>query len=108
MYGPAPELRGDEAFKLYDTFGLPRDFIEDACRDQGIRFDSAGFDRAMEQQRKRAQASWKGAKKATASPLYQSLPRTEFEGYQKTLTTGARNSGDFQVSSSAPLRASRN
>ena len=82
-------LSGEKAFKLYDTFGLPRDFIEDACRDQGIIFDSAGFDAAMEEQRHRAQASWKGGAKATASPLYQSLPRTEFEGYHKTLSTGA-------------------
>ena len=37
----------------------------------------------------RAQASWKGGAKATAVPLYQSLPRTEFEGYHKTLSTGA-------------------
>src|ERR1700679_177877 len=84
-----PIYRGDKAFRLYDTFGLPRDFIEDACRDAGIGFDSAGFDTAMEEQRHRAQASWKGASKATASPLYQSLPRTEFEGYRKTLSTGA-------------------
>ena len=83
-----PDLRGDEAFKLYDTFGLPRDFIEDACRDQGIVFDAAGFDAAMEEQRKRAQASWKGGSKATASPAYQALPPTVFEGYHQTLSTG--------------------
>ena len=82
-------LSGEKAFKLYDTFGLPRDFIEDACRDTGILFDAAGFAASMEEQRKRAQASWKGGAKATASPLYQSLPRTEFEGYHKTLSTGA-------------------
>jgi alanyl-tRNA synthetase len=81
-------IPGDEAFRLYDTFGLPRDFIEDACRDQGLLFDAAGFDAAMEAQRERARASWKGAAKATASPLYQSLPRTEFEGYRQTLSTG--------------------
>ncbi len=84
----APSLSGGKAFKLYDTFGLPRDFIEDACRDAGINFDAEGFDAAMDEQRKRAQASWKGGSKATASPLYQSLPRTEFEGYHKTLSTG--------------------
>jgi alanyl-tRNA synthetase len=83
-----PTYSGEKAFKLYDTFGLPRDFMEDACRDAGILFDSAGFDAAMEEQRKRAQASWKGGSKASASPLYQSLPRTEFEGYLKTLSTG--------------------
>ena len=87
--GVAVQFSGSRAFKLYDTFGLPRDFIEDACRDQGIIFDSAGFDAAMDEQRKRAQASWKGGQKATAAPLYQSLPRTEFEGYHKTLSTGA-------------------
>jgi alanyl-tRNA synthetase len=82
------ELKGSDAFFLYDTFGLPRDFIEDASRDAHIRFDAAGFDAAMEEQRRRAQASWKGGAKATASPLYQSLPRTEFEGYRQMLSTG--------------------
>jgi len=79
---------GEKAFKLYDTFGLPRDFIEDACRDAGIQLDAAGFDAAMEAQRDRARASWKGGAKATASPVYQLLPRTEFEGYRQTLSTG--------------------
>jgi alanyl-tRNA synthetase len=83
-----PTLPGEMAFKLYDTEGLPRDFMEDICRDVGIRFDAAGFDAAMEAQRERARASWKGGAKATASPLYQALPRTEFEGYNKTLSTG--------------------
>jgi alanyl-tRNA synthetase len=83
-----PSLSGDKAFKLYDTFGLPRDFIEDACRDAGVGFDEKAFDAAMEEQRRRAQASWKGGSKATASPLYQSLPHTEFEGYRQTLSTG--------------------
>jgi alanyl-tRNA synthetase len=81
-------IPGAEAFKLYDTFGLPRDFVEDACRDAGIQFDAAGFDAAMEEQRKRAQASWKGGSKASASPAYQSLQPTVFEGYHKTLSTG--------------------
>jgi alanyl-tRNA synthetase len=81
---PPPSLSGDKAFKLYDTFGLPRDFTEDACRDAGIAFDAAGFDAAMDEQRKRAQASWKGGGKATASPAYQALPATKFEGYRQT------------------------
>ncbi len=79
-----PALLGADAFKLYDTFGLPRDFIEDVCRDQNVTFDSRGFDAAMEEQRKRAQASWKGGGKATASPAYQALPTTMFEGYRQT------------------------
>jgi alanyl-tRNA synthetase len=75
---------GAKAFKLYDTFGMPKDFIEDACRDQGIAFDKAGFDTAMEEQKSRARASWKGAAKQTANPAYQKLPTSVFEGYRQT------------------------
>jgi alanyl-tRNA synthetase len=75
---------GESAFKLYDTFGMPVDFIEDAARDQGILFDQAGFDRALEAQRERARASWKGAGKQTANPAYQKLPPSVFEGYRQT------------------------
>src|SRR5256885_4937227 len=75
---------GDQAFKLYDTFGLPLDFIQDAVRDAGLSFDQAGFDRAMVEQRERARASWKGAAKQTANPAYQQLPKSTFEGYLQT------------------------
>ena len=47
---------GDEAFKLYDTFGLPRDFIEDLAGNQGLRFDAEGFDAAMDGQKAKARA----------------------------------------------------
>jgi len=76
--------RGDQAFKLYDTFGLPFDFIMDACRDAGITLDVEGFERAMEAQRERARASWKGGAKQTASPVYRDLKKTVFEGYRQT------------------------
>jgi alanyl-tRNA synthetase len=79
---------GDKAFKLYDTFGMPLDFMQDAARDQGIVFDQAGFDAAMEEQRQRAKASWKGAAKQTANPEYQKLPTSIFEGYRQTRSEG--------------------
>ena len=47
---------GDQAFKLYDTYGLPRDFIEDLASAQGLQFDTAGFEQAMEGQREKARA----------------------------------------------------
>ncbi|MBZ5679532.1 MAG: alanine--tRNA ligase [Acidobacteriia bacterium] len=75
---------GDKAFKLYDTFGVPKDFIQDVCRDLGVVFDQEGFDRAMAEQRERARASWKGAAKQTANPAYQQLPKSDFEGYRQT------------------------
>ena len=85
------QYSGDQAFKLYDTFGLPLDFMIDASRDQGIEFDQAGFDRAMQEQRERARASWKGGAKQTASPIYRDLGKTVFEGYKQTV------SGDCEV-----------
>jgi alanyl-tRNA synthetase len=77
-------LAGEEAFRLYDTFGMPLDFMQDAARDQGLGFDQSGFDAAMGEQRALARASWKGAAKQTANPAYQQLPRSEFEGYRQT------------------------
>ena len=62
-------LPGEQAFWLYDTYGLPLDFIEDAARDAGIHFNSSGFQKAMEEQRKRARASWKGG-----APLILAIP----------------------------------
>src|SRR5215472_2136869 len=84
-----PLYLGANAFKLYDTFGMPLDFIQDAARDQGIIFDQAGFDAAMEEQKQRARASWKGAAKQTANPEYQKLPASDFEGYHRTRSDSA-------------------
>jgi alanyl-tRNA synthetase len=83
-----PTYNGAKAFKLYDTFGLPLDFMIDACRDQGIKFDQAAFDRAMQEQRSLARASWKGGSKQTANPVYQQLPKSIFEGYRQTRSDG--------------------
>jgi alanyl-tRNA synthetase len=79
-----PTLSGAKAFALYETYGLPRDFIEDAARDHGVAFDTLGFDAAMEAERTRARASWRGAAKQTANPAYQQLPKSDFEGYRQT------------------------
>jgi alanyl-tRNA synthetase len=81
--------RGEDAFKLYDTFGLPFDFIMDTCRDAGISVDVEGFERAMEAQRERARASWKGGAKQSASPVYRDLGKTIFEGYRDTRSHGS-------------------
>ena len=89
-------LPGRDAFKLYDTYGLPRDFIEDVTRDAGVQVDWDGFDRAMEEQRTRAKASWKGAHKEAASPVYLKLKelfKTEPDFYFGTQTRDARIEG---------------
>ena len=67
---------GEKAFKLYDTYGLPMDFILDAARDLGVQFDEQGFERAMQEQRTRARASWKGTHKEAANPAFAKLAET--------------------------------
>ncbi len=67
---------GAKAFRLYDTYGLPRDFIEDVARDAHVYVDWPGFDAAMQEQRTRAKASWKGANKEVAKPVYAKLADT--------------------------------
>jgi alanyl-tRNA synthetase len=67
---------GPKAFKLYDTYGLPMDFILDAARDLGVRFDEAGFEAAMQEQRSKARASWKGTHKEAANPAYAKIAET--------------------------------
>ena len=79
-----PRLSGRQAFDIFQTFGIPRDFIEDFCRDSGIPFDKEGFETALREEQTRARASWKGAVKQTANPAYQQLPTSTFEGYRQT------------------------
>ncbi|MEW6321428.1 MAG: alanine--tRNA ligase [Acidobacteriota bacterium] len=78
---------GDEAFRLYDTWGLPRDFIEDLATAQGLRFDAEGFERALAGQREKARArsAFGGSEAAT----WRVRPETErqpdqFCGYDTT------------------------
>jgi alanyl-tRNA synthetase len=78
-----PTLPGTTAFHLYETYGLPLDFMLDATRDQGIAFDLTGFEQARTEEQVRARASWKGGAKASASPAFRTLPKTIFEGYRQ-------------------------
>jgi alanyl-tRNA synthetase len=77
-------LPGATAFHLYETYGLPLDFMMDAARDQGIAFDLTGFEIARTEEQTRARASWKGGAKASASPVFRGLPGTVFEGYRQS------------------------
>jgi alanyl-tRNA synthetase len=73
---PGSVYAGERAFRLYDTYGLPMDFILDAARDLGVQFDEAGFEKAMHEQRTRARASWKGGSKESANPAFAKLAET--------------------------------
>ncbi|QNI32029.1 alanine--tRNA ligase [Alloacidobacterium dinghuense] len=81
-------LPGAAAFRLYETYGLPFDFILDACHDAKIHLDIEGFERARAEEQARARASWKGGAKQSASPVFRELPKTVFEGYRQLTSTG--------------------
>ncbi len=80
-------LDGKTAFHLYETFGLPLDFMVDAARDAGVAFDHEGFEAARAEEQARARASWKGGSQKTASPAFRDLPKTVFEGYRQLNST---------------------
>jgi alanyl-tRNA synthetase len=85
---PETFLIGEKAYRYYDTYGLPLDFIKDASRDIGVYFDLNGFELAFGMGQAIARASWKGGSKTTASPAYRELPKTIFEGYSQLVSNG--------------------
>ena len=78
------ELSGEVAFKLYDTYGFPLDLTADVCRERNITIDEVGFEREMQAQRARAQAS------SNFGTDYNNVIKvdgvTEFKGYETTET----------------------
>lgn len=84
-------LSGEDAFKLYDTYGFPLDLTMDILEEKGIRVDEETFHHLMKEQRERARASrkaataeaWAGTKSVLAD-----YPATVFTGYGETETAG--------------------
>ncbi len=85
-------IPGPAAFKLYDTYGLALDEQQDMARDLNLTIDTDGFESAMEDQRTRARASWKGADKAHVNPALQPVKdgygETKFLAYDHTEALG--------------------
>ncbi|WP_209303898.1 alanine--tRNA ligase [Escherichia coli] len=72
-------LDGETAFRLYDTYGFPVDLTADVCRERNIKVDEAGFEAAMEEQRRRArEASGFGA---DYNEMIRVDSASEFKGY---------------------------
>jgi alanyl-tRNA synthetase len=76
-------IPGEDAFRLYDTYGFPVDLTADIARERGMSVDMAGFERAMEAQRERARAASKFESKAQLpAEVASKLPPTQFLGYE--------------------------
>ncbi len=90
-------VSGEDAFRLYDTLGLPLDFIEDLASERKLAFDRQGFDRALEAQREKARAKSAFEGKRAEEPAWTSPDDAErlraageqFEGYTTTTADDA-------------------
>ncbi|NAI66475.1 alanine--tRNA ligase [Escherichia coli] len=79
-------LDGETAFRLYDTYGFPVDLTADVCRERNIKVDEAGFEAAMEEQRRRArEASGFGA---DYNAMIRVDSASEFKGYDNLELNG--------------------
>jgi len=82
----AKTIDGDTVFKLYDTYGFPVDLTGDIARERGLAIDLAGFEAAMEAQRRRSQEASKfGAEQRSATTVDS---RTLFQGYERLKASG--------------------
>jgi alanyl-tRNA synthetase len=92
----APQLSGEVAFKLHDTFGFPIDLTVELAAEYGVGVDREGFERALAEQRERSRSGKKAelARHAELVSLYQSIQGrsgdSEFLGYETTTVPGAR------------------
>ncbi len=79
-------IAGDVAFKLYDTYGLSPDIVEDVAREEGLEVDMAGYKQAMARQRSQSQESWKGSGEEEVPEAYRKLSaegvKSRFLGYE--------------------------
>ncbi|MFZ7110828.1 MAG: alanine--tRNA ligase [Desulfatiglandales bacterium] len=86
-------ISGEVAFKLYDTYGLSVDILQDVAREEGLKVDVEGYEGAMTRQRRQSQESWKGSGEEEIPEAYRRLTSeglgSRFLGYEK-LDSGAR------------------
>ena len=87
------KLSGDVAFTLYDTYGFPLDLTQDALKAREIGVDTDVFAAAMERQREKARAAWKGSGEAATEAVWFAIKEktgaTEFLGYETEKAEGS-------------------
>jgi len=95
-------IPGTLAFKLYDTYGLSVDIVEDVAREEGLKVDIAGYEQAMAGQRSQSQESWKGSGEEEIPEAYRKMSSrgvtSHFTGYEnlssKSKVVSLLKSGD--------------
>lgn len=83
--GGSKVLKGEVAFKLYDTYGFPLDLTQDILKSKNIEVDVSAFNKAMEEQKDKARKAWTGSGEAATEDLWLEILKkngiTEFLGY---------------------------
>ena len=74
-------LSGEEAFRLYETFGFPLELTQEICGHAAIAVDKNGFKAAQEKAAEKARSSWKGSGEKDLFTVAANTPPTEFVGY---------------------------
>ena len=91
-FGRGHVLKGDVAFRLYDTYGFPLDLTQDVLRAREIKVDVEGFEKAMDEQRAKARAAWAGSGEMADQTVWfdvrQKAGATEFLGYDTERAEG--------------------
>ncbi len=86
-------ITGQEAFKLYDTFGFPIDLAEEVAEDAGMTLDRDSFESELETTRQQARETWKGSGEVQVAPVFQQifqrLGGSTFTGYDQDEATEA-------------------
>ncbi len=86
-------ITGQEAFKLYDTFGFPIDLAEEVAQDAGMQLDRESFESVLDATRQQARETWKGSGEVQVAPVYQDvfqrLGASQFTGYDQLERTEA-------------------
>ena len=84
---PGTTLSGDDAFKLHDTFGFPKELTLELAEDSGLEVDLDRFDELMQEQRRRAkEAVKKGSVDEAVAEATARVGATEFTGYRELET----------------------
>ncbi|OGF46768.1 MAG: alanine--tRNA ligase [Candidatus Firestonebacteria bacterium RIFOXYC2_FULL_39_67] len=74
-------IPGEEAFKLYDTFGFPLELTIEIAAEKSVKVDEAGFEKAFTVQQEKARSAWKGSGEKEMSGQLAQFAKTEFSGY---------------------------
>ena len=105
-------IRGEDAFKLYDTHGFPLELTQEVAAEHGLSVDVSGFEEAMQRQQERSRASAvfvQGQDEQVLTDILQRVGPTEFTGYEGVVgrgkVVGLVVNGAEVESISAPQRA---